>query len=198
LPRVTAFQPILRRLGCGPELSAEHQRGSRAADEEGDAIRRRRYKEERRLPELSGVGASLREGSGAPVFAGTRVPVRILFENLADGASLEEILDAYPTLRREQAVEVLREAGSYRTNRVVGVRVLIDECVPRQLKDMLSAAHDVAAAPDLGWAGLKKRCPPAECRSVIRCFHHRGPTNVLATCRRRRRHCEVSPHFRRY
>jgi len=49
---------------------------------------------------------------GTPVFAGTRVPVRILFENLADGVSLDEILDAYPTLKREQAIEVLREADS--------------------------------------------------------------------------------------
>jgi uncharacterized protein (DUF433 family) len=49
---------------------------------------------------------------GTPVFAGTRVPVRILFENLADGVSLEEILEAYPSLRREQAIEVLRQADS--------------------------------------------------------------------------------------
>ncbi len=49
---------------------------------------------------------------GTPVFAGTRIPVRVLFENLADGVSLEEILDAYPTLKREQAIEVLREADS--------------------------------------------------------------------------------------
>jgi uncharacterized protein (DUF433 family) len=45
---------------------------------------------------------------GTPVFAGTRVPVRLLFDNLADGASLSEILEAFPTLQREQAVEALR------------------------------------------------------------------------------------------
>ena len=49
---------------------------------------------------------------GTPVFAGTRVPVRLLFENLADGASLAEILEAFPTLQREQAIEVLRQADS--------------------------------------------------------------------------------------
>jgi len=49
---------------------------------------------------------------GTPVFAGTRVPVRVLFENLADGVSLEEILDAFPTLNRDQAVEALRQADS--------------------------------------------------------------------------------------
>lgn len=47
---------------------------------------------------------------GTPVFAGTRVPVAVLFENLADGLSLEEILDSYPTLKREQAIAALRRA----------------------------------------------------------------------------------------
>ncbi len=49
---------------------------------------------------------------GTPVFAGTRVPVAVLFENLADGLSLGEILDSYPTLKRDQAVEALRQAES--------------------------------------------------------------------------------------
>ena len=47
---------------------------------------------------------------GTPVFSGTRVPLAVLFENLADGLSLEEILESYPTLKREQAVEALRLA----------------------------------------------------------------------------------------
>jgi uncharacterized protein (DUF433 family) len=47
---------------------------------------------------------------GTPVFAGTRVPVAVLFENLADGMTLDEILDAYPTLNREAALAALEEA----------------------------------------------------------------------------------------
>jgi uncharacterized protein (DUF433 family) len=47
---------------------------------------------------------------GTPVFTGTRVPVAVLFENLADGLSLEEIIDAYPTLTRDRAIEALRQA----------------------------------------------------------------------------------------
>jgi uncharacterized protein (DUF433 family) len=47
---------------------------------------------------------------GTPVFVGTRVPVAVLFENLADGMTLDEILDAYPTVSREAALSVLREA----------------------------------------------------------------------------------------
>jgi uncharacterized protein (DUF433 family) len=45
--------------------------------------------------------------SGAPVFAGTRVPVAALFDYLAGGHPLEEFLEDFPTVRREQAVELL-------------------------------------------------------------------------------------------
>ena len=44
---------------------------------------------------------------GRAVFRGTRVPVEVLFENLADGLSLAEILDEYQTLDREDVVRVL-------------------------------------------------------------------------------------------
>ena len=49
---------------------------------------------------------------GTPVFTGTRVPIAVLFENLAGGLSLDEILDSYPTLKREQVVEALHQADS--------------------------------------------------------------------------------------
>lgn len=49
---------------------------------------------------------------GTPVFAGTRVPVAVLFENLADGLTLDEILDSYPTLTREKALAALQQAES--------------------------------------------------------------------------------------
>ena len=44
---------------------------------------------------------------GTPVFSGTRVPVRILMEHLEAGDRLEEFLDDYPTVSREQAVGVI-------------------------------------------------------------------------------------------
>ena len=47
---------------------------------------------------------------GTPVFFGTRIPVAVLFENLADGLTIEEILDSYPGLNRETALEALRQA----------------------------------------------------------------------------------------
>ena len=45
--------------------------------------------------------------SGAPVFRGTRVPVAALLDNFAAGLSLDEFLDNFPTVSREQALQVL-------------------------------------------------------------------------------------------
>ncbi len=46
--------------------------------------------------------------SGAPVLAGTRVPVQTIIDYLAGGHPLEEFLDDFPTVRREQALELLQ------------------------------------------------------------------------------------------
>lgn len=45
--------------------------------------------------------------SGAPVFAGTRVPVQTIIDYLAGGHPLEEFLDDFPTVSRQQALELL-------------------------------------------------------------------------------------------
>lgn len=47
--------------------------------------------------------------SGAAVFAGTRVPVQSLLDYLAGGHPIEEFLDDFPTVSREQAIELLHE-----------------------------------------------------------------------------------------
>ena len=47
---------------------------------------------------------------GAAVFAGTRVPVAILFDYLEAGETLPEFLRQFPTVSREQAVAVLEIA----------------------------------------------------------------------------------------
>jgi uncharacterized protein (DUF433 family) len=51
--------------------------------------------------------------SGTPVFVGTRVPVRILFEFLSAGDILDAFLDAYPSVKRHQAVELLQLAEGF-------------------------------------------------------------------------------------
>ena len=47
---------------------------------------------------------------GTPVFVGTRVPLQNLIDCLEGGESVEDFLEAYPTVKREQAIAVI-EAG---------------------------------------------------------------------------------------
>ncbi|HRI03462.1 MAG TPA: DUF433 domain-containing protein [Pyrinomonadaceae bacterium] len=47
--------------------------------------------------------------SGAAVFAGTRVTVQSLLDYLAGGHSLDEFLDDFPTVKREQAVTFIAD-----------------------------------------------------------------------------------------
>ena len=46
--------------------------------------------------------------NGTPVFKGTRVPVRALFDYLSGGLSLEYFLESFPSVNRELATNVLR------------------------------------------------------------------------------------------
>ncbi|HEX7696998.1 MAG TPA: DUF433 domain-containing protein [Candidatus Acidoferrum sp.] len=47
---------------------------------------------------------------GTPVFRGTRVPIRALFDYLEGGETLEDFLQGFPTVSREAAVAALEEA----------------------------------------------------------------------------------------
>jgi len=58
--------------------------------------------------------------SGTPVFKGTRVPVEALLNNLSAGVSLDEFLDNFPTVTREQALAVLK--FSNQTLEKIGLR----------------------------------------------------------------------------
>lgn len=44
---------------------------------------------------------------GTPVFAGSRVPVRTLFDYLEGGETLDELLRQFPSVKPEQAIVVL-------------------------------------------------------------------------------------------
>ncbi|MCL4511169.1 MAG: DUF433 domain-containing protein [Bacteroidetes bacterium] len=48
--------------------------------------------------------------SGMPVFLGTRVPIKNLFDYLESGDTIENFLDDFPTVKREQVIEVLEWA----------------------------------------------------------------------------------------
>ena len=54
---------------------------------------------------------------GKPVFKGTRVPVEGLFDHLEAGVSLDEFLDDFPTVSKEQAVALLNMANKLLTSK---------------------------------------------------------------------------------
>lgn len=48
---------------------------------------------------------------GTPVFVGTRVPIQTLLDYLKAGESIDEFLDGFPTVTREQVIALLEEVG---------------------------------------------------------------------------------------
>jgi len=54
---------------------------------------------------------------GTPVFVGTRVPLRNLIDYLERGHNLDEFLDDFPSVSREQAVAALEAAHEVLTTR---------------------------------------------------------------------------------
>ena len=48
---------------------------------------------------------------GTPVFRGTRVPIETLFDHLESGITIDAFLDDYPTVSKEQVIQVLELAG---------------------------------------------------------------------------------------
>jgi uncharacterized protein (DUF433 family) len=64
-----------------------------------------------KLDRLTGIVHSDPEiMGGVPVFAGTRVPLQNLIDYLEGGESVEDFIDAFPTVKREQVFAVI-EAG---------------------------------------------------------------------------------------
>jgi uncharacterized protein (DUF433 family) len=47
---------------------------------------------------------------GTPVFAGTRVPVQTLIDYIKGGESIDDFLDGFPTVSKEQVIAFLEEA----------------------------------------------------------------------------------------
>ncbi len=59
------------------------------------------------LDQIPGVHSDPEILGGTPVFAGSRVPVRALFDYLEHGRALAEFLDDFPTVKKALAVGVL-------------------------------------------------------------------------------------------
>jgi uncharacterized protein (DUF433 family) len=49
---------------------------------------------------------------GTPVFAGTRVPIQTLLDYLEHGESIDDFLEGFPTVNRDQVIGFLEEAKS--------------------------------------------------------------------------------------
>ena len=61
-----------------------------------------------KLDELNGIVHSDPEiMGGTPVFVGTRVPLQNLIDYLEGGESIEDFLDAFPTVKRQQVIAVI-------------------------------------------------------------------------------------------
>jgi uncharacterized protein (DUF433 family) len=56
------------------------------------------------------IWVDLERMSGIPCFAGTRVPVQALLDHLEGGSTLDDFLEGFPSVKREQAVAFLELA----------------------------------------------------------------------------------------
>jgi uncharacterized protein (DUF433 family) len=63
------------------------------------------------LKNSSIISASPEIMGGTPVFTGTRVPAQTLLDYLKAGESIDDFLDGFPTVTREQVIALLEEAG---------------------------------------------------------------------------------------
>ncbi len=50
---------------------------------------------------------------GEPVFAGTRVPAKSLLDHLEAGDSIEQFLEGFPSVKREQVIALLEESKAH-------------------------------------------------------------------------------------
>lgn len=73
---------------------------------------------DRHWDKLEAVETHRDKVSGAWVFRGTRVPVSALFENLRDGATVDQFLEWFPNVNREDVESVLSREVSLLTNSV--------------------------------------------------------------------------------
>lgn len=56
------------------------------------------------------VSISIEVMGGTPVFRGTRVPIETLIDHLKAGDSIDDFLEGYPTVSRQQVIDFLEQA----------------------------------------------------------------------------------------
>ncbi len=89
---------------------------------------------------------------GTPCFAETRVPVKSLFDCLEAGASLDEFLDQFATVKKDAARQHAGRQSSCADRRLNSMRVLLDESVPCAL-GFATTEHFVRTAQAAGFSG---------------------------------------------
>ena len=62
------------------------------------------------MPAISLITVDPEILGGTPVFVGTRVPVKTLFDYLEDNYSLDEFIECFPTVSRQMARRVLEQS----------------------------------------------------------------------------------------
>lgn len=67
---------------------------------------------------------------GTPVFVGTRVPAERLWFSLEAGENLEEFLEGFPSVKREQALGLLRQARKLLSGPTVVAEVSLEGSPP--------------------------------------------------------------------
>jgi uncharacterized protein (DUF433 family) len=68
---------------------------------------------------------------GAPVFTGTRVPVQTLLDYLEAGESIDDFLEGFPTVSREQVIAFLEESPA---RRMRGLEAVVPRTLHRWMK----------------------------------------------------------------
>lgn len=112
---------------------------------------------------------------GTPVFVGSRVPVDALIDFLESGETIEDFIENYPGVSREQIFAFLGrgESGTRREDCVR--RVLFDENLPRLLRRKLPEL-DIRTAQEEGWGSFGNGESPSPCLT-------RSPRQPLCACR---------------
>ena len=100
---LAARREVARTVVSKPEVHSIAVAGGSALVIEVEHARREVEQELKRLRKMQAMVVSDPEiMRGTPVFEGTRIPVELVAEMAAEGATVEEILAGYPALRREQ------------------------------------------------------------------------------------------------
>jgi uncharacterized protein (DUF433 family) len=90
---------------------------------------------------------------GEPVFAGTRVPIKSLFEHLEAGDSIADFLEGFPSVKRDQVLALLEESKADAMAQE-WMRILLDENLDWRLGRGL-LGHEVESVHRLGWVGIQ-------------------------------------------